>query len=108
MTDGIEAPQPSLPTPKPIERRSVERTELTTAGKIQATKDWLITQREKVEQGVMTQVEFDELIARSMVARDMLTERANEKRCATLLRLVTFLGTYNGQRMTVTPFQVSL
>lgn len=61
------------------ERRSVERRALTTAEKIQATIDWLKTQKEKVENGSITQEESEELIARSMVARELLTERADEK-----------------------------
>lgn len=62
------------------ERRGVERRFLTTEEQIAATKDWLRTQRKKVEKGILAQDECDELIARSMVARDRLTERSNEKR----------------------------
>lgn len=77
---GTEVPQQPVPSAKPVERRSVERTELTTAEQIQATKGWLRTQREKVEKGILNQDEYDELIARSMIAREKLTERANERR----------------------------
>nr|MBI5455582.1 GGDEF domain-containing protein [Candidatus Levybacteria bacterium] len=80
MIDGKETPQPTTQTNTPIERRGVERRELSTAEQIQATKDWLRTQREKVEKRILTQDEYDDLIARSMVAREKLTERANEKR----------------------------
>jgi diguanylate cyclase (GGDEF)-like protein len=80
MIDKGEVPQPPAITAKPIERRTVERTEPTTADQIRSTKDWLVTQREKVEKGIMSQEEHDELVARSMVARDLLVGRADEKR----------------------------
>lgn len=80
MIDERATPQSPTTPSAPIERRSVGRTELTTVEQIQATKDWLRTQREKVEEGIMTQDQYDELIARSLVAREKLTERANEKR----------------------------
>lgn len=95
MIDAREGtPQTTAPIASPVERRSVERRELTTAGQIQATKDWLRTQREKVEKGIMNQDEYDELIARSMVAREKLTERANEKRKKDPMTGLLNKGTY--------------
>ncbi|MEK7160194.1 MAG: GGDEF domain-containing protein [Patescibacteria group bacterium] len=78
MTDGTNSSE--ILQPIPVERRSFERRSLTSQEQISATKDWVRTQREKVENGILTQDEYDELIARSMVAREKLTERANEKR----------------------------
>ena len=63
-----------------VDRRSVVRRELTTVEKVQATKDWVRTQREKVEKGLITQDQCDELMARSMVASELLRERANDLR----------------------------
>ena len=80
MIDGKETPQLKPSNTPLVERRGIERRELNTAEQIQATKEWLRTQREKVEKGVLTQEEFDDLVARSMVAREKLTERANDKR----------------------------
>lgn len=80
MIDGKETPQPKPSATTLVERRGIERRELSTAEQIQATKDWLQTQRDKVEKGLLTQDEFDDLVARSMVAREKLTERANDKR----------------------------
>ena len=63
-----------------VDRRSVVRRELTTQDKVRATTDWIRTQREKVEKGILTQSQSDELLARSMVASELLTERANNLR----------------------------
>ena len=59
------------------ERRSEKRLEISE--KVQATTDWLISLDERVEKGLLTLEEKNKLIARSMVAREIFTERANER-----------------------------
>ena len=59
------------------ENRSEKRLDIDQ--KIKANGEWLKTLEEKVDQSIMSKDEKNELIARSMVARELLTERANEK-----------------------------
>lgn len=60
-----------------IERRS-ERRRMIDA-KIQGHQDWLSTLQDKTNTGIITQDQMLEIIARSMVARELLAERVNEK-----------------------------
>lgn len=65
-------------TPVREERRSERR--LGIDERVRANIDWLTSLQEKVDNNIITEHARKELIARSMVARDVLTERANEKR----------------------------
>ncbi len=58
------------------ERRSVDRRSLTTEQQIEATKFWLASQRDKPGR---TDEEFLRIVARSMVARDLLRTRADKR-----------------------------
>lgn len=60
------------------ERRSERR--LGIDKKVQANIDWLTSLQDQVDNNIITDHARKELIARSMVAREVLTERANDKR----------------------------
>jgi diguanylate cyclase (GGDEF)-like protein len=60
------------------ERRSERR--LGIDERVQANIDWLTSLQEQVDNNIITDQARKELIARSMVAREVLTERANDKR----------------------------
>lgn len=65
-------------TPPLKEKRSERR--LGIDQRIQATMDWLTSLQNQVDNNLITDSYRKELIARSMVAREVLTDRANEKR----------------------------
>lgn len=71
-----EVSETTVQSPK-AENRSEKRLDIDQ--KIKANGEWLKTLEEKVDQSIMSKDEKNELIARSMVARELLTERANEK-----------------------------
>lgn len=63
----------------PQEEKRNERR-LGVDQRIKSTVDWLSTLQDQVNEGLITEDYRKELIARSMVAREILTDRANEKR----------------------------
>lgn len=63
--------------PQFVERRS-ERRKIVDL-RIKANTDWILTLDEKVDKGLITPVERAEYIARSMVARELLTLRASSQ-----------------------------
>lgn len=63
-------------TPHP-DRRSERRT--TIDERVRANVDWLTSLQEQVNSKKLTEDEKKELIARSMIARELLTERATDK-----------------------------
>jgi diguanylate cyclase (GGDEF)-like protein len=67
-----------IKTPPQIEKRNERR--LGIDQRIQSTMDWLTTLQDQVDGGLITEDYRKELIARSMVAREILSNRANEKR----------------------------
>lgn len=75
MSETLDVP---IATPQNEEKRSEVR--LGIDQRIQATIDWLTSLQNQVDSKTLSDEERKVLIARSMVARDLLTERANEKR----------------------------
>ncbi len=71
MSEAVETPTniPQNQTEKRSERR------LGIDQRIQSNVDWLNSLQNQVNSGTLTQEQRNELIARSMVARDILTER---------------------------------
>lgn len=65
-------------TPPQEEKRSERR--LGIDQRIQATMDWLTSLQDQVDNNLITDSYRKKLIARSMIAREVLTDRANEKR----------------------------
>ncbi len=74
MSESKREQQP----PQYLEKRSERR--LGIDQRIQATMDWLSSLQDQVDSGLITDNYRKELVARSMVAREALTDRANEKR----------------------------
>lgn len=64
--------------PQAEEKRSERR--LVIDKRISGTMDWLSSLQDQVDKNLITNDYRNKLIARSMVAREMLTERANDKR----------------------------
>ena len=79
--------QERLSPPQAADRRSERRK--TVDSRIQATTDWILTLDAKVAEGQITQLERAELIARSVVSRELLLERASGQKEKVTQRALT-------------------
>lgn len=84
MTDGTNISQiesssrgPHATSQEKQERRSERRLEIDN--QVKSTKSWLKTLRNKVDKGLITDDQRDEIIARSMVARELFIQIAKDK-----------------------------